>query len=266
MPFKTAAIIGLIAISGVMATNDNYPTDDYPTDEYPTDDYPTEEYPTIDPPYPTYSSSYSTHYSTHYSSSYSTAYHTSSSYSAPYHSSSADPHSVSRATSYAVNNTAPTSVWQYYNTTIPTTVVVPQYTTVCPDPTTFTYSGVRYTAITSSQTITVTNCPCTVSTTIHTITSSLVAPGVTPTAVATAVPGTTTTGGHSPATNPAPSAPAGGNSVPAGAAPAVPTTPAASVSATHTSSPTSIEISGASSTKSGIAVALFAAIMGALAL
>ncbi|KAI1134345.1 hypothetical protein F5Y05DRAFT_233547 [Hypoxylon sp. FL0543] len=229
MSFKTAAVVGFAAISGVLAGADNYPA--------------------VEPSYPTYTSSYVV----------------------PYQSSA--PYSVSKPATYAVNNTAPTSVWQYYNTTIPTTVVVPQYTTVCPSPTTFTYSGVHYTATTSSQTITVTNCPCTVSTTVKTMTSSLVAPGVTPTAVAPAVPGTTTTGGNSPATNPAPApagtsaaSPAGGNSVPAGAAPAVPNTPAASVSATYSSSPTGVEISGASTAKTGFAAALLAVAMGALAL
>lgn len=77
--------------------------------------------------------------------------------------SSSYPANTYPAVSYPVNNTAPTSVWQYYNTTVPTTVVVPQLTTVCGQATTMTYNGVQYTA-TAGQTVTVTNCPCTVTT------------------------------------------------------------------------------------------------------
>jgi len=42
------------------------------------------------------------------------------------------------------------------------TTTVDTYTTVCPQATTLTHNGVTYTA-TASQTITITNCPCTVS-------------------------------------------------------------------------------------------------------
>ncbi|KAI1650603.1 uncharacterized protein F4817DRAFT_236899 [Daldinia loculata] len=126
---------------------------------------------------------------------------------------------------YPVNNTAPSSVWQYYNTTVPTTVVVPQFTTVCPEATTLSYNGVQYT-VTKGETVTVTNCPCTISTAVHTLTSSLCPPGVTPTAVVPAVP----TGIPHPAETPAPGtpgvpAPPGNPGAPAAGTPGVPAPP-----------------------------------------
>lgn len=66
---------------------------------------------------------------------------------------------VSVAKTYPTASASP--VWQYYNMTVPTTVVVPALTTVCPYATTMTYNNVAYTA-TKGETITVTNCPCTV--------------------------------------------------------------------------------------------------------
>ncbi|KAI1135133.1 hypothetical protein F5Y05DRAFT_182980 [Hypoxylon sp. FL0543] len=53
----------------------------------------------------------------------------------------------------AANAWGETAVW--------TTVIETDYTTYCPSPTTFAYQNVTYTA-TSETTITVTNCPCTV--------------------------------------------------------------------------------------------------------
>jgi len=47
------------------------------------------------------------------------------------------------------------------------TDIVNVYTTVCPAATTFAFNGVTYTA-TASQTITITNCPCTVSKPVYT--------------------------------------------------------------------------------------------------
>ncbi|OTB20099.1 hypothetical protein K445DRAFT_8102 [Daldinia sp. EC12] len=189
---------------------------------------------------------------------------------------------------YPVNNTAP-SVWQYYNTTVPTTVVVPQFTTVCPEATTLSYNGVQYT-VTKGQTVTVTDCPCTITTAVHTLTSSLCPPGVTPTAVAPAVstgatypagqpaPGTPAPGYPAPAgTTPAPGAPAQGGAPPAGAAPAVstaggvapvantPNAPAGTAGYTPSPVPSGISVSGAGS-NSGFAAALFAAFMGLVAL
>lgn len=54
----------------------------------------------------------------------------------------------------------------YSNVTY-TTVVVDTYTTVCPEATTLAFNGVTYT-VTASQTLTVTNCPCTVSKPVYT--------------------------------------------------------------------------------------------------
>ncbi|KAI0835328.1 hypothetical protein F5Y06DRAFT_276672 [Hypoxylon sp. FL0890] len=53
----------------------------------------------------------------------------------------------------AANAWGETAVW--------TTVVETDYTTYCPSPTTFAYHNVTYTA-TTETTITVTNCPCTI--------------------------------------------------------------------------------------------------------
>lgn len=56
---------------------------------------------------------------------------------------------------------APT--YSYYNTTVTTTTVVQDYTTVCSTKTTLTVNECTYPA-TAGETITVTNCPCTVPT------------------------------------------------------------------------------------------------------
>ncbi|KAI4860757.1 hypothetical protein F4820DRAFT_435956 [Hypoxylon rubiginosum] len=53
----------------------------------------------------------------------------------------------------AVNAWGETAVW--------TTVIETDYTTYCPSPTTFAWNNVTYTA-TSATTVTITNCPCTV--------------------------------------------------------------------------------------------------------
>ncbi|KAI1386543.1 uncharacterized protein F4822DRAFT_319578 [Hypoxylon trugodes] len=165
----------------------------------------------------------------------------------------------------AKNMTAPTPVWQYYNMSVPTTVVVPEFTTVCPEATTMTWGGVHYSA-TKGQTITVTDCPCTITKAVQVMTSSLCAPGTQPTGAAPAPPA-----GH-PKGVPAP--PAGSVPVPPGAAPAVPgspspatpNTPAASGSGVYPAHPTGVQVAGAVRSESGIAAALFAAVMGVLAL
>jgi len=54
----------------------------------------------------------------------------------------------------------------YSNVTY-TTVVLDTYTTVCPEATTLAFNGVTYT-VTASQTLTVTNCPCTISKPVYT--------------------------------------------------------------------------------------------------
>ncbi|OTB08276.1 hypothetical protein M426DRAFT_8082 [Hypoxylon sp. CI-4A] len=238
---KTAAL-GLIAVTGVMAGDNNAAG------------------------YPTYAAS-----SVAYSSSSSSVEYATSAPSAPYHTSKA----------YPVNGTAvgtaPTAVWQYYNTSIPTTVVVPEYTTFCPEATTLTYNKVPYTA-TKGQTITVTNCPCTISTHVNTVTSSLCPPGVTPTAVAPAIPGatypgapnlpvpgpSTTTGATLPVAGTYPAGVPPAANTPAPNAPGNPNSP--SVSAAYPAQPTGVQIAGASGNAPGLALALFAAIMGALAL
>lgn len=55
------------------------------------------------------------------------------------------------------------SVWTYYNTTVVATTVVNQLITVCPTATTYTFNGCVY-PVTQGQTLTVTNCPCTITT------------------------------------------------------------------------------------------------------
>ncbi|KAA8571453.1 hypothetical protein EYC84_001453 [Monilinia fructicola] len=57
-----------------------------------------------------------------------------------------------------------------YSTTVSAvwvTDVVTSFTTVCPAATTLSYNGVTYTA-TENQTVTITNCPCTVSKPVYT--------------------------------------------------------------------------------------------------
>ncbi|KAI0899863.1 hypothetical protein F4806DRAFT_492857 [Annulohypoxylon nitens] len=251
MYHKTAALSGLVAVTGVMAGGDTYSMST--------------------PSVHTYSTSA-------YEASTSTYMASTSTYEAPYptsHSSASYP--VSHV-SYPANTTVATSVWQYYNTTVPTTVVVPVLTTVCSEATTLTYSGVHYTA-TKGQTVTVTDCPCTMTTMVPTMTSSLCPPGVAPTAVAPGMPaGTTQTYAVPAAGTPAPisevtvatgaspetaGAPAPGASTTYKAAPT-----SASVSAVHTStsSPNAVEVSGAQSNFRGVGFALFAVVLGAFAL
>ncbi|KAL3427963.1 LysM domain-containing protein [Phlyctema vagabunda] len=76
----------------------------------------------------------------------------------------------------------------YYYTTITTDI----FTTVCPEPTEFTHGTNTYT-ITEATTLTITDCPCTIT---HSVTSSLFAP--TGSATATGVPGTATSPGDLP--------------------------------------------------------------------
>jgi len=67
------------------------------------------------------------------------------------------------------------SDYGYGNYTQPptyTTEVVTEYTTYCPGPTEITHGGVTYTA-TSETTLTITNCPCTIT---YPVTSSTYAP------------------------------------------------------------------------------------------
>ncbi|APA12180.1 predicted protein [Sclerotinia sclerotiorum 1980 UF-70] len=107
------------------------------------------------------------------------------------------------------------------NATMPVvwvTDVVTAFTTVCPMATTLSFNGVTYTA-TESETVTITNCPCTVSKPVYT-TSSVICNDCTaaPTAPASSAPVS--------------SGPAYGNST----APA-PTTPVTGAGSVGTSSP-----------------------------
>ncbi|QSZ32046.1 hypothetical protein DSL72_001615 [Monilinia vaccinii-corymbosi] len=93
---------------------------------------------------------------------------------------------VSAAGNYSVNATA--AVW--------VTEVVTQFTTVCPAATVLTYDGATYT-VTQNETLTITNCPCTISKPVYT-TSSVICK------TCTALPTTTPVYGNS--TTPAPTA------------------------------------------------------------
>jgi len=85
----------------------------------------------------------------------------------------------------AVLALAATASASYSNETAPvyTTEVHTAYTTVCPAATQLTYNGVTYTA-TASQTLTITNCPCTIVKPVTT--SSVVAPTYVPVVYPTA--------------------------------------------------------------------------------
>ncbi|GAP82703.2 hypothetical protein SAMD00023353_0102390 [Rosellinia necatrix] len=86
------------------------------------------------------------------------------------------PH-VGSSLATAVNNgTAP--VWSYFNVTVTSVVVVQELTTRCKEATTLTFNDCEYPA-TKGELIVVTNCPCTVTTAIPTLTSSICPPGVT---------------------------------------------------------------------------------------
>ncbi|KAI1420967.1 hypothetical protein F5Y12DRAFT_718986 [Xylaria sp. FL1777] len=85
-------------------------------------------------------------------------------------------------------NNGTVSVWSYFNTTVTSVVVVQQLTTVCKEATTLTFNDCKYTA-TAGQVVVVTNCPCTVTTTIPTLTSSLCPPGATLPAIPAPPPG-----------------------------------------------------------------------------
>ncbi|KAI8628171.1 hypothetical protein F5Y19DRAFT_476577 [Xylariaceae sp. FL1651] len=100
-------------------------------------------------------------------------------------------------TSAIGNNTMP--VWAYFNTTVISTTVVEAFTTLCPEATTLTFNDCEYPA-TAGEIVVVTNCPCTVTTAVPTLTSSICPPEATvsswsapPPVVEVAPPGTTTT-------------------------------------------------------------------------
>ncbi|KAI0595074.1 hypothetical protein F4775DRAFT_595699 [Biscogniauxia sp. FL1348] len=100
----------------------------------------------------------------------------------------------------------------YFNTTMTTTLVVDALTTLCAEVTTLTFNDCEYPA-TAGEIVTVTNCPCTITTAQQILTSSLcetptplpvptgnnnnIPAPVAPTAIATA-PTPVTTGGSAP--------------------------------------------------------------------
>ncbi|KAK6087472.1 hypothetical protein SCUP234_01630 [Seiridium cupressi] len=145
----------------------------------------------------------------------------------------------------------------YYNTTSTSTVVVSGLVTVCGAPTTYKFNGAEYPA-TEGETITVTNCPCTLTTAVPTLTSEI-CPGPTsgiPAPGPPAIP---------PVDNNVPGAPAGTP------VPAPVTTPGTASASTYVapSSPTApvVEVSGASSgARMGVAGTALAGLLGLLAL
>jgi len=80
---------------------------------------------------------------------------------------------------------AATAVSAWQNGTVYTTDVVTAYTTFCPEATTITHGSHTYTA-TASQTLTITNCPCTVTKPV--VTSSVVAQSSAPVYANTSAP------------------------------------------------------------------------------
>lgn len=78
------------------------------------------------------------------------------------------------------NGTHP--VWSYFNVTVTSVVVVQELTTLCEEATTLTFNDCEYPA-TKGEVVVVTNCPCTVTTAIPTLSSTISPPGVTAPAV-----------------------------------------------------------------------------------
>jgi len=109
----------------------------------------------------------------------------------------------------------------YNDTIVYTTEVVDVYTTVCPASATITFNGHTYTnTLTESSTITITNCPCTISKPVYTTSSvycNTCAPSVAPSApiypnattpapvVPTSAPGGSVGTTYAPAGTPTPS-------------------------------------------------------------
>ncbi|KAF2973507.1 hypothetical protein GQX73_g95 [Xylaria multiplex] len=91
--------------------------------------------------------------------------------------------SVVSSSSLVTSKSTAAPVWSFFNVTVTSVVVVQRLTTLCKEATTLTFNDCVYPA-TKGQVITVTNCPCTVTTTVPTISSSLCPPGVTPPAIA----------------------------------------------------------------------------------
>ncbi|KAI0159096.1 hypothetical protein BJ166DRAFT_322534 [Pestalotiopsis sp. NC0098] len=149
--------------------------------------------------------------------------------------------------------------WSWFNTTVTSTVVVAELVTFCPAATTLSFNGVEYTA-TDGETVTVTNCPCTLTTTLPTITSTI-CPGSTGTGALPTAPANTAPV-VPPVNNNAPgSGGSGPASVPGVAAPSTYVAPSAPTSGM-------IEVSGASSfsSRSAFGVLVAAAVVGVFSL
>ncbi|KAI0970639.1 hypothetical protein F4678DRAFT_114416 [Xylaria arbuscula] len=103
-----------------------------------------------------------------------------SSSSTPTSSSSAPATTSAPSTVTAVwgNNNGTWPVWSYFNTTVTSVAVVQELTTLCKEATTLTFNDCEYTA-TANELVVVTNCPCTVTSAIPTLTSTLCPPGAT---------------------------------------------------------------------------------------
>ncbi|KAI0458623.1 hypothetical protein F5B21DRAFT_399916 [Xylaria acuta] len=87
-----------------------------------------------------------------------------------------DPTSTTTAMGHTHHNgSIATPVWSYFNVTVTSVVVVRELTTLCKEATTLTFNDRKYPA-TAGEVIVVTNCPCTVTTAVPTLTSSLCPP------------------------------------------------------------------------------------------
>ncbi|KAK8028239.1 hypothetical protein PG991_005295 [Apiospora marii] len=157
---------------------------------------------------------------------------------------------------------AASASWVYYNTTVVTTAVVAQLTTVCQGPaTTLTFNGCAY-PVTQGQTLTVTNCPCTITTAVPTMTSSLCTGGAAPTGAM---------GSSGPMNGDSSSSPTGGAAVPPGMNNASPDMPmgGSSMMATPsspTASPSTVMVAGAPGAQTKNLAGLAAAVVGVLVL
>ncbi|KAI2626203.1 hypothetical protein GGS21DRAFT_546208 [Xylaria nigripes] len=171
------AVFFLLAVSVIAQSAWPVRTSDAEVPPYATSAPPYSSSPYSSSPYSSSPYSSSPYSSSPYASSpYPSSYYSSPSpYSSSHHpvmptTTAADPPYV---TSALGNHTAPT--WSYYATTVTTVVVVQSLTTKCEQATTLTFNDCEYPA-TAGQVVVVTNCPCTVTTTIATMTSSLNAP------------------------------------------------------------------------------------------
>ncbi|KAK6198328.1 hypothetical protein LQW54_010412 [Pestalotiopsis sp. IQ-011] len=152
--------------------------------------------------------------------------------------------------------------WSWFNTTVTSTVVVAELVTFCPAATTLSFNGVEYTA-TEGETVTVTNCPCTLTTTLPTVTSTI-CPGSTGTGAMPTAPANTAPANTAPVVPPANNnAPGSGGSGPA-------SVPGVAAPSTYVapSAPTSgmVEVSGASSTRCALGMLVAAAVVGVFSL